>query len=111
MLRRLTTVSPRDNDAITLRRGRALARTMIVFILVTGVLGLIHITLYDPQSLFTTAMGLILFLAVYAINRGGRVRLAVMILLAGGTAVTIVSAIITGRPVPVIFFLGLVVVF
>src|SRR5260221_7583844 len=51
-----------------------------------------------------------MFVLVYTINRAGQVRLAMLILLIGGTISTIIGAIIAERPLPMLFFLGLIVV-
>jgi PAS domain S-box-containing protein len=110
MLRKLTFISPRDNDALTMRRGHALALVMLLF-LVLGV-GLAAISLIDRDvpAQVNTAIGLIISMLVYAINRDGRVRLAMSILLVGGTFATISGSILAQRPIPTLFFLGLIVV-
>jgi two-component system cell cycle sensor histidine kinase/response regulator CckA len=110
MLRALLAISPRDNDSLTLRRGHALAMVMLVFIAIVGALGCLDLIVGDLPALINTLIGLGLFGLVYAINRGGRVRAAVLLLLIGGLLVTISGAVVVGTPVPSVYFLGLTIV-
>ena len=60
----------------------------------------------DLPAQITTAFGLTVFVLVYAINRSGRVQFAMIILLIGGTCVTMIGALIAQRPIPMLFFLA-----
>jgi PAS domain S-box-containing protein len=111
MMRRLTTISPRENDPLTIRRGQALALVLPLFLVITGVLGSLDLALRrDYRVALNTLVGLGLFVLVYAVNRSGHVRLAVKLLLWGGIIAVINNAVIVGTPLPSIYFLGLVVV-
>jgi two-component system cell cycle sensor histidine kinase/response regulator CckA len=110
MIRSLTFVSPRNNDTLTMRRGRALALVMLLFVIVEIALGSISLIDRDLPALINTAIGLVVSVLVYAVNRSGKVRQAMVILLIGGTIITIIGAIIAQRPIPTLFFLGLIVV-
>jgi two-component system, cell cycle sensor histidine kinase and response regulator CckA len=109
MLQRLTVVAPRDNDALTLRRGHVLAQVLLMLMVIAVALGALGLRDQDTPAQITTVIGLIVMALVYAINRAGRVRLAMLILLIGGTCSTVVGAIISERPIPMLFFLGLIV--
>jgi PAS domain S-box-containing protein len=109
MLQQLTVVAPRDNDTLTLRRGRALAHVLLLFIVVTIGLGIISLIDRDQPAQLTSAIGMATFLVTYLINRSGRVWLAMLILLSGGTCSTIIGTIAAQRPIPMLFFLGLIV--
>src|SRR5262245_4755032 len=85
MMRRLTAVSPRDNDPLTIRRGQALALVLLLCLTVTALQGALDFALRrDQRVALNTAIGLTLFALLYAINRSGRVRLAALLLLGGG---------------------------
>ena len=45
MMQRLTAVSPRENDPLTIRRGQALAQVLLLFLIVTAVLGAFDLAL------------------------------------------------------------------
>jgi PAS domain S-box-containing protein len=111
MMQRLTAVSQRENDPLTIRRGQALALVLLLFLSVTVLQGALDFALRrDLRVALNTAIGLTLFALVYAINRSGRVRLAVLLLLTGGILSVINVAIGARTPVPAIYYLGLVVV-
>ena len=110
MLQKLTAISPRDNDSLTLRRGHALAQVLLLFMVVSVGLAALSLIDRDLPAQITTAIGMAIFVLVYTINRAGHVRLAMIILLIGGTCATISGAMITQRPIPMLFFLGLIVV-
>ncbi len=110
MLQKLTAVAPRDNDTLTLRRGHALAQVLLLLMLIGVGLAALSLNDHDLPAQITTAIGLTIFVLVYAINRSGRVRPAMIILLIGGTCSTVIGAIIAARPIPMLFFLGLIVV-
>src|SRR3954468_12802800 len=99
MLQKLTAVAPRDNDALTLRRGNALALVMLLFLILGSTLASISLVDRDLPALINSTIGLGTFMLVFAINRSGRVRSAVVILLTGGTIITISGAIISQRPI------------
>src|SRR5687767_12674667 len=81
MLQKLTAVAPRDNDSLTLRRGHALAQVLLLFMVVSLGLGAISLIDNDQPAQISTAIGMVMFGLVYAINRAGSVRLAMLILL------------------------------
>jgi PAS domain S-box-containing protein len=110
MIQRLTFVSPRDNDLLTLRRGEALALVILLFMVVETGLTAISIADRDAGAQIDSALGWVVFFVVYFINRSGRVRLATNILMLVGTLITISGAIVAARPIPTLFFLGLIVV-
>src|SRR5262245_25235309 len=110
MLHTLLAISPRDNDPLTLKQGRALAVMLLLFFAINGLLACLDVIVHDLPALHNTALGLGLFGVVYAVNRSGRVRVAASVLLVGGILVTVKGAVLVGRPVPIIYFLGLVVV-
>ena len=85
MLQKLTVVAPRDNDALTLRRGHALAQVLLLLMLIGIGLAALSLRDRDLPAQVTTAIGLTVFVLVYTINRSGRVQLAMIILLIGGT--------------------------
>src|SRR3954451_16893567 len=85
MLQKLTVVAPRDNDALTLRRGHALAQVLMLLMVIGVGLAALSLNDRDRPAQITTAVGMTVFVLVYAINRTGRVRLAMVILLIGGT--------------------------
>jgi PAS domain S-box-containing protein len=110
MLQKLTFVAPRDNDALTLRRGHALAQVLLLLMVIGVALAALSLNERDTPSQITTAIGMTVFVLVYAINRTGRVQLAMLILLIGGTSSTVIGSILSERPIPMMFYLGLVVV-
>jgi two-component system cell cycle sensor histidine kinase/response regulator CckA len=110
MLHTLLIVSPRNNDTLTLGRGRALAMVMLMFIAIVGALGCLDVIMGDLPALLNSVIGLGLFGLVYAINRSGHVRAAVSLLLVGGVLVTTNGAVVVGSPVPTVYFLGLTIV-
>src|SRR5262245_6226044 len=110
MLQKLIAIAPRNNDSLTLRRGHALAQVLLLFIILSIPLGSISLMDRDPPAFINTVIGLAVFVLVYAINRSGRVQSAMVILLSGGTGITISGAIIAERPIPTLFFLGTIVV-
>ncbi|MEO7912257.1 MAG: PAS domain S-box protein, partial [Roseiflexaceae bacterium] len=110
MLQKLTVVAPRDNDALTLRRGHALAQVLLLLMVIGAGLAALSLNDRDKPAQITTAIGMTMFVLVYAINRAGYVRLAMLILLIGGTCSTVIGAMISERPIPMMFFLGLIVV-
>jgi PAS domain S-box-containing protein len=111
MLQRLTAVSQRENDRLTIRRGQALALVLLLFLVVTALQGALDFALRrDQRVALNTAIGLTLFVLVYVINRSGRVRLAVLLLLGGGILSVINIAASIRTPIPAIYYLGLVVV-
>jgi PAS domain S-box-containing protein len=110
MLQKLTFVAPRDNDTLTLRRGHALAQVLLLLMVVGIALAALSLNDRDRPAQITTAIGMTMFVLVYAINRTGRVQLAMLILLIGGTCSTVIGAVISERPIPMMFFLGLIVV-
>jgi PAS domain S-box-containing protein len=110
MLQKLTAVAPRDNDTLTLRRGHALAQVLLLFMAISIGLGMISLADRDQPAQITTAIGMLTIALVYAINRSGRVQLAMSILLIGGTCSTIIGAVIAQRPIPMLFFIGVIVV-
>src|SRR4051794_15208905 len=110
MLQKLTVVAPRNNDVLTLRRGQALAQVLLLLMVIQVALGAISLRDRDVPAQITTVVGLAVFVLVYAINRAGRVRLATLILLIGGTVSSVLGTMIAERPVPMVFFLGLIVV-
>ncbi len=110
MLQKLTFVAPRDNDALTLRRGHALAQVLLLLMVIGVALASLSLNDHDQPAQITTAIGMTVFVLVYAINRTGRVQLAMRILLIGGTSSTVIGSIISERPIPMMFYLGLVVV-
>jgi PAS domain S-box-containing protein len=109
MLQKLTVVSPRDNDPLTLRRGRVLALAMLLFLGIAGALACMALLNRDMPAIISTTIGLAISGLVFAINRSGRVRLALSILLIGGTLTITSSALVAQQPIPTIFFLGLMV--
>lgn len=111
MMQRLTAVSQRENDPLTIRRGQALALVLLLLLIVTASLGALDFALRrDQRVALNTLIGLTLFVLVYAVNRSGRVRLAVALLLGGGIISAINTAFRVGTPIPSMYFLGLVVV-
>jgi PAS domain S-box-containing protein len=110
MFHKLTAVAPRDNDSLTLRRGHALAQVLLLFMIISVLLVALSLKDHDRPAQITAAIGLIVFVVVYAINRAGHVQIAMLVLLLGGTASTVIGAMITVRPIPMLFFLGLIVV-
>ncbi|HEU5098862.1 MAG TPA: hypothetical protein VFU22_07585, partial [Roseiflexaceae bacterium] len=67
---------------MTIRRGQALALVLLLFLSVTVLQGALDFALRrDLRIALNTTIGLTLFALVYAINRSGRVRLAVLLLL------------------------------
>ena len=106
----LTFVAPRDNDILTLRRGRALAVVMLMFLVVAAGLEAIALADSDGSAQATTLVAIAITALVYAINRTGRVQLAIKILMAGGTTILVGGAIANARPIPSLYFLGLIVV-
>jgi len=109
MLQKLTVVAPRDNDMLTLRRGHALAQVLLLLLLSLGVLGCIALLDRDVPALISIVIGLAILGVVFAVNRSGRVRLALSSLLIGGTVTIVCGSIVAQQPTPAIFFLGLLV--
>ncbi|HJZ46986.1 MAG TPA: PAS domain S-box protein [Roseiflexaceae bacterium] len=110
MLDTLLAVSPRDNDSLTLRRGHALALLMLLFIAVVGALGCLDLIMHDLPALNNSLVGLALFTLVYALNRNGYVRFAVLLLLCGGALLAVNAAVVVGSPVPTVYFLSLTII-
>ena len=111
MLRTLLAVSPRNNDALTLRRGHALAILMLILIGAVGVLWLVNLLIGpSPSAAITFSVSMALLGSVYAINRSGRVLLAVRIFLAGATLLLIGSAIVSRAPTPALYFYSVLVI-
>ena len=80
MLQKLIAVAPRNNDSLTLRRGHALAQVLLLFMAISVGLGIIGLIDNDWPAQITTAIGMAMFVVVYAISRAGHVRLAMQIL-------------------------------
>ena len=111
MMQRLLAVSPQGNDRLAVRRGQALALVLLLLLIITASLGVLDFALRrDQRVAINTIVGLALFTLVYAINRSGRVRLALAILLFGGILAVINAAVSAGTPIPSIYYLGMIVV-
>ncbi len=110
MLQKLTAVAPRDNDSLTLRRGRALAHVLLLLLIVEGALGCIGLLNRDMPAIISITVGLANSGLAFAVNRSGRVHLALSILLIGGTCTIASGMIVAQQTTPTIFFLGLIVV-
>jgi anti-anti-sigma factor len=111
MLRSLIAVASHDGDLLTLRRGQALAILLALFAAVEVLFGLFRIVFYPDAGLHILLLALLLLLvATFVINRSGRLRLAVNIFLGGLVTLMLASALMSGAPVPMVFFMGLVVV-
>jgi two-component system, cell cycle sensor histidine kinase and response regulator CckA len=109
MLRKLTTVATRDNDSLTSRRGQALALVLLLLLAINGLLAALRLLLEAAVSIHAL-IALVLLAAVYAINRSGRVRLAVAILQIGAVLLIISGAVAGRAPLPALVFLNLIVV-
>jgi anti-anti-sigma regulatory factor len=111
MLGRLLEIQTRDADPLMRRRGRALARLLLILIAIT-----IPFSLADFISTGTfsgtiiNGVAILLFVAIYFINRSGRLALAVNIVLAGLSVLPISASVLIGAPIPQIFFPCLTVV-
>lgn len=111
MLPTLFAVQPRTTDPLTLRQGYVLARLMPLMALIaalqfTG-------TIFANRPVWTWGLGALtpaICLVTYAINRTGRVRLAVNVLLTGLALLPTIIAIVLGTPIPSIYLTTLVVV-
>jgi signal transduction histidine kinase len=105
MLQSLLYVAPRAQDVLTLRRARVLAILMLLY---GGITLLMFIPAFAAGDLWGSCgvgIGLALVGATYAINRGGRLKIAVTTFLIGQTLLPITMAISSGTPVPPVFFL------
>jgi two-component system, cell cycle sensor histidine kinase and response regulator CckA len=109
MLQKLTIVVPRDNDSLTLRRGHALALVLLLLMTIVGALGCIALLNRDVPAIISITLGLAISGLVFAVNRSGRVRLALSILLIGGTCAIVSGAIVAQQPTPTVFFLEMIV--
>src|SRR5690349_7418662 len=112
MFSTLLVIAPRDNDTLTLRQGRALS---LVVCLLIGVLvaltGFTFLTRDHPlDKQLGTVVQVVMYAAVYAINRSGRVRLAITVFLFNLVAAPIIFALVAQSPVPAVFFFPLPVV-
>ena len=50
MLQKLTVVAPRDNDALTLRRGHALAQVLLLFMMIDVALAALSLNDHDQPA-------------------------------------------------------------
>jgi anti-anti-sigma regulatory factor len=112
MFSSLLVITPRDNDTLTLRQGRALALVVCLLIGVLAALaGFTFLTSDHPlDKQIGTVVQVVVYAAVYAINRSGRVRLAVTIFLCDLAAAPIIFALVGQSPFPGVFFFTLPVV-
>lgn len=110
MLDTLLPRGARDQDVLTLRRGRVLAVLMLVFIGMAALLGLVG-TLVErnANALLPTLVQITLYGVILLVNRSGRVREAIWLFLAILSITPLALALIAGTPVPPVFFVGLVV--
>jgi anti-anti-sigma regulatory factor len=111
MLSWLLDIQTQDDDILVVRRGRSLALLLLVLmgfsLLLAGVTPLVSGNL---AGLISSGIAIVLFLAVYLINRSGRLTLATAILLTGFCLIQINAAILNRAPLPAIFFPCLIVV-
>jgi len=110
MLSMLLDVRTHDTDQLNVRRSRSLAFLMLILI---GISLLLALTLFIAGTFpapIISGIASVLFLAVYLINRSGRLALATTLLLAGFCLLQFSGALATGAPIPAIFFSCLVVV-
>jgi hypothetical protein len=110
MLRMLLEVRTQDTDQLIARRSRSLAVLMLILIGISLLLALgLFIAGTFPGPVISGIASL-LFLAVYLVNRTGRMTLATTLLLAGFCLLQFGGSLATGAPIPAIFFPCLVVV-
>jgi anti-anti-sigma regulatory factor len=111
MLQRLLEIRTRDSDPLTLRRGQSLAILLIILIVLTVLFSLADLLATGSlQGTLINGAAILLFLAIYAINRSGQLTLGVNIVLAGLSILPISASAFIGTPIPQIFFPCLTVV-
>ncbi|HET9222986.1 MAG TPA: STAS domain-containing protein [Roseiflexaceae bacterium] len=111
MLHRLLKIQTRDADPLTLRRGQSLAILLIVLIVLTVLFSLADLLATgNLQGTLINGAAILLFLVIYAINRSGRLALAINIMLASLSVLPISASFVIGSPIPQIFFPCLIVV-
>jgi anti-anti-sigma regulatory factor len=111
MLSTLLDVQTQDNDPLTLRRGRSLALLLLLLMGISALLGTTSLlTGQAAGASIASAIAISLFVVVYLVNRSSRLALATTLLLVGFCLLQINGGIITGAPLPAIFFPCLVVV-
>jgi anti-anti-sigma regulatory factor len=110
MLTKLLAVRDQGIDTLTVRRSRSLAALLLLLISIALVLGLaLSIAGAFPGPIISGVASL-LFLAVYLVNRSGRLALATTLLLVGFWLLQSIGAVVTGAPIPAIFFACVTVV-
>jgi len=98
-------------EPTTYRRSHALSILTILASVMVGLLALlIELTIHDGRIVLFALVSCLIFATPYAINRTGRVGLAVHIMLAGNVLVILASALINRTAIPAVFFMGLLVV-
>ncbi len=102
---------PAHVEPTTYRRSHALSILTILASVMVGLLALlIELTIHDGRIVLFALVSCLIFATPYAINRTGRVGLAVHIMLAGNVLVILASALINRTAIPAVFFMGLLVV-
>jgi hypothetical protein len=102
---------PANADSTTYRRSRALSTLAMLASAIVGLLALIiELTIHDGRIVLFALVSCLIFATPYAINRTGRVGLAVQVFLAGNILVILASALINRTAIPAVFFMGLLVV-
>jgi anti-anti-sigma regulatory factor len=111
MLQRLLEIRMRDTDPLTLRRGQSLAILLIFLIVLSVLFSLADLLATGSlQGTLINGAAILLFLVIYAINRSGRLALAVNTVLAVFSILPISASVFLGTPIPQIFFPCLTVV-
>jgi anti-anti-sigma regulatory factor len=111
MLRRLLDIRSQNDDPLTIRRSRSLATLLLLLI---GISILFTFADIAATGTFTGAIinsiAILLLAVVYVVNRSGRFRLAIAIVLATFSVLPISASVLLGEPFPQIFFPCLIVV-
>jgi signal transduction histidine kinase/DNA-binding response OmpR family regulator len=111
MLSTLLDVHIQDSDPLIVRRSRSLAMLLLILIGISIPLALVDpLLIGNAQGLIINGAAILLFLAIYLINRSGQLALATTLLLAGFSLIPIGASALSGTPFPQIFFPCLIVV-
>jgi len=111
MLSELIDIRARADDPLVVRRSRSLARLLLLLIGISILFALADFAASGMLAGATiNAIVTLIFFGVYLINRGGRLELALTILLAVFLVVPISTSAALGQPLPQIFFPCLTIV-
>jgi anti-anti-sigma regulatory factor len=111
MLSQLLHVQTHSDDSLTIRRGRSLAALLLLLIVlsVPFVLGDFAATGTITGTLIN-GIAILIFLSIYAINRSGRLQIAVTLFLSLFCILPIGTSLLIRSPLPQIFFPCIVIV-